>query len=534
MSGKPFPDARKCPRCGRKTLVHSGTRRGKQNWMCRDGSGDRRVCYQTVHPERPMQKIGSNAHSSRTGTPAKFSRKLGPVKRYVITAAQNATPVHEGFLRCLERYCDHNEAELLVVPIRYKNPTSRWSKSQSNDEEWAAELTRYLWNQRKALNPNIVLLGDVKTQPTAISPLAGFESMTAGESTILAHTKLQLRTVPTPAHKMPKILTTTGAVTVPNYTDSRLGKLGEFHHSLSACVVEIAGKMFHLRQLQGARGDGSFYDLEARYDPERIVHTEQVKALVMGDTHRDFIDPGVEAATFGPGGIIDVCKPETLVWHDVNDNYAVNPHHRHNPFNALAKSLGDREDARAELDRTMDFLVRKTAGRKGIVIPSNHNDFLRRWILNSDWRELPPSNMLFYLQTATAMVEGTKLTSKGTEYPDPFVYWARQSFKGASNIEVLDVDESRVIAGIEVGMHGDLGPNGARGSVRNLRRLGTKSFIGHSHTPGIEEGCYQVGTSTRLRLEYNLGPSSWLNTHGLIYPNGKRALINLIEGCWRL
>lgn len=88
--------------------------------------------------------------------------------------------------------------------------------------------------------------------------------------------------------------------------------------------------------------------------------------------------------------------------------------------------------------------------------------------------------------------------------------------------------------GIELSLHGDQGPNGARGSLKNLRRIGTKAIIGHSHSPGIDEGGMQVGTSTRLRLEYNHGPSSWLNTHAVIYDNGKRSLINIIKGKWRL
>ncbi len=91
-----------------------------------------------------------------------------------------------------------------------------------------------------------------------------------------------------------------------------------------------------------------------------------------------------------------------------------------------------------------------------------------------------------------------------------------------------------MVAGVELGMHGDRGPNGSRGSIKNLRRIGVKSIIGHSHTPGIEEGCYQVGTSTVLNLEYANGPSSWLNTHCLLYPNGKRTLVNIIDGKWRL
>ena len=83
-------------------------------------------------------------------------------------------------------------------------------------------------------------------------------------------------------------------------------------------------------------------------------------------------------------------------------------------------------------------------------------------------------------------------------------------------------------------MHGDRGPNGARGSIKNLRRIGVKSIIGHSHSPGIDEGAYQNGTSTRLRLGYNVGPSSWLNAHTVVYANGKRSLINIIDGKWRL
>jgi hypothetical protein len=58
--------------------------------------------------------------------------------------------------------------------------------------------------------------------------------------------------------------------------------------------------------------------------------------------------------------------------------------------------------------------------------------------------------------------------------------------------------------------------------------------IGHSHSPGIEGGCYQTGTSSRLVLEYSAGsPSGWMNTHCVVYANGKRALLNAVKGKWR-
>jgi len=58
--------------------------------------------------------------------------------------------------------------------------------------------------------------------------------------------------------------------------------------------------------------------------------------------------------------------------------------------------------------------------------------------------------------------------------------------------------------------------------------------IGHTHSPGISEGCYQTGTSSLLKLGYTSGPSSWLNTHCSVYSNGKRSLISIIDGKWKL
>ena len=82
-------------------------------------------------------------------------------------------------------------------------------------------------------------------------------------------------------------------------------------------------------------------------------------------------------------------------------------------------------------------------------------------------------------------------------------------------------------------MHGHLGPNGARGSARNLSRIGTRSIIGHSHSPNIWQGVYQVGTSSKLRLHYTAGPSSWFHTHAVVHPNGRRQMIHIVEGHWR-
>lgn len=518
-----------CPKCG-KAMSCNGRRNsdGAMRWRCRTGNVH---CYTTTNPALPERDAKSNAR----GKAPRFTRPLGDVgerKRYLVTAAQNATPAHEGFLAALQVAAKHLDAELIVIPLRYKNPTSRWTASQQNAEAWAEEVQPYLYNQRKKLCPNLMLLGDVKTQPTASSPLTGFEGLTKGESAIIGHTKLQLEVVPVPAGKFPKIMTTTGAVTVPNYTDSKAGKLGEFHHRLGAVMVEVEGKRFYLRQISADRS-GTFTDLDKVYSAEGVSDAPPAIGLVMGDTHVRFIDPKVKAATFGKGGIVDMLNPETLVWHDVLDGYSANPHHAGNPFIALAKQQSGLSNVRREVEETVKFLDRHTQGRDSVVVSSNHDNFLARWVMSADWKHAGHENASFYLETAMAMASSVHMDARGAAYVDPFKHWVSRLSKNP-HVRCLDTDESFALAGIECGMHGDRGPNGARGSIRNMRRLGSRVVIGHAHTPGINEGAYQTGTSTPLRLEYTQGPSSWLNAHVVIYASGKRSLLFIIDGEWRL
>ncbi len=517
-----------CPKCG-KNMYRNGRRSGDGalRWRC---STSGVFCYTTTNPELPERDAKSNS-SPRA---PRFTRPLGEIgatKRYIVTAAQNATPVHTGFMDALKVACKHLDAELIIIPLRYKNPTSRWSASQANDEQWAEETLPYLYNQRKKLNPNLVLLGDVKTQPTASSPLTGFEGLTHGESAIIGHTKLQLEVVPVPAGKFPKIMTTTGACTVPNYTDSKAGKLGEFHHSLGAALVEVEGKRFYLRQLLADK-DGAFTDLDTVYSASGVKKAPPALGLVMGDTHVTFTDPKVRDATFGPGGIVDTLNPDALIWHDVFDGYSVNPHHNGNPFTAMAKHSSSYGDVRKEVENTIAYLDTHTQGRKSVVVSSNHDNFLARWVMREDWKYTGKSNAEFYLQTALAMLESTRIDNTGTVYADPFKHWVGKLSKNPG-VRCLNTDESFTLAGVECGMHGDRGPNGARGTIKNLSRLGSRVIVAHAHTPGIQEGAYQVGTSTG-RLEYAQGPSSWLNAHAVVYASGKRSLIFVIDGSWRL
>lgn len=463
-----------------------------------------------------------------------YSRTLPKdFKVAIITAAQNATPVDADFWACLLTAKEHRKAEVFVAPTRYKNPTSHWSGSQRNAEYFDPAVVPYLWNQRIALNANLMLLADVPTVPTASNPLASLDGMSHEHSGIIGHAKLQSRTVPT-SGRMPKILTTTGICTVPNYTASRTGKIGEFHHSLSAIIVELHGDTFHLRQLHYSKRLNAVTD-GARgimYLPNgKTKKAPRPQLLGQGDTHVDFVDPMVDDATFRQDGLVQTLDPRIVLWADLLDADSIKHHDDKDPILGMAKDMAGRRNIEEEVKRTIQHVRARTfPGIQNVIQASNHNDMLRRWVVSgikygfgNDYLNAP-----FGLKVAAYMANNKYYSEIGAGYPDPFKWLFEQAEVPQSR--VLDLDEVFMVGSIRNDMHGDYGPNGSRGSRKNLARTGNKSNIFHSHSPGIEEGCYQAGTSTRRKANYTHGPSSWMQTHILQQHDDKRQLINLIDG----
>lgn len=527
-----------CPKCqgnlhkkGRQTPANGG----KQRWKCN-------ACgYHGGNPVSSEKPKGPGIIEKKVDGLERFLAKRGK-KRLVVTAAQNATKVHPRFLLALENYCLVNDAQLVVIPFRYRNPTA-WSTVHeddtfADDEWWAKELQPHLFDRRVRLNEHLELLADIKTQPTAARPLSGFETITGARSGILGHPKLELDTIPTPAHRLPKILTTTGAVTERNYIDGKAGKKGEFHHTFGACVVEIEDdKTFHLRQIN-AMEDGSFCELGFEYQPDETT-PRPIAGVVLGDWHEEFTDKRVEKATFlAADSIVATLKPDYCVWHDLHDFYSRNHHHRNDPVIAYRKhkegSVGNVADMLSRTAHRVADITAPWPQMINVIVPSNHPDAIARWVKETDPRE-DPENAIFWCETYKAMLLNSRWGKAGVEQMDPFVFWMKSFLQGAaSRFRFIGRDESFEVQRIEVGYHGDRGPNGARGSRNAFGKIGAKSIIGHGHSPGVRDGVYQVGTSSVLGLEYVSGPSSWLHTHCLIYSNGKRSLVNIIDGKWRM
>lgn len=486
-----------------------------------------------AHPAPiPAEPIGDDEDTVEVDAPSREPMQVPTAEparseRYVITYAQNATPVHTGFLAALKVYCAENDARLVVLPGRYKNPTSVWTAGQEHDEWWAPELAPFLFGGRMRIG-KLTVVGDISIQPTAIRPLSGMEKFAADGSAVFGHTKIQLQTIAAAERYYPRILTTTGAITVPNYTRSKAGMRGEIHHTIGACVVERDPQLFHLRQIIAAP-DGTFTDLDREYTPEGSRQAPRALALILGDVHVDKLDPEVEAATLRrPDSIAAVLDPEMIVYHDVLDFDARNHHSIAHFPNRYARATGRANDSvEAEVMRAVAFVDATPPSSLPIVVRSNHDAAYDRWLNTADWKS-DPVNARFFVETWKAVLDEYEATG---EWPDAFALLYK--LRGAGRGRFLRLDEALQVGGVHLGFHGHTGLNGARGNVLAYSKLGARVVIGHAHAPEILDDAYQVGVSGALAMGYNALPSSWLPSHCVLYASGARTLVNVIRGQWR-
>ncbi|MEI6479836.1 MAG: hypothetical protein WCO21_03385 [bacterium] len=454
--------------------------------------------------------------------------KLPSAQRYIITAAQNATPIHENFWLSLKNAAKYYEAELVVIPGRYKNPTSQWTQNNKDHEWWAADVVPYLCNGRVSLNERILILGDVKVPWATRSPLATLDALTKDKSGIVGHPNRALRSVAAPQHKQPKIMFTTGACTTRNYTDSRQGKIAASNHCLGALIVEIDGDVFYARQLNADK-HGCFIDLDLAFTPSGVQPAQRALSLTPGDIHERWKRPDVMGATFdAKDSIMKLLQPQHLVLNDLVDFHTRNHHHKDDWLTKFGKWKTGIECVRTEIEDAIRFANEKTPDNcQATIVSSNHDRAVLRWLKEVDFRD-DPVNAVFYLESALAMANSTRKEDGGISYDDPFITYAKKFAK--KNVRFLECGQSFVLGRVEYGLHGDLGPNGSRGTTKNLSGIGVKVTKGHDHTAGIIDGCYSSGKSTGS-LEYEGGgPSSHSNSHVVQYANGKRTIIFVING----
>jgi hypothetical protein len=458
---------------------------------------------------------------------SRFDEDLVKKDRLVITSVILGQPVRKEHIKMLKSYCKFNNAQLVVIPLKYR----------TTDEENGVEsgLEEYYVTSNFEFKSQYKIMAGMKLNATLENPLAGLDPLSKGSNVIFAHPQVALKTVPVDTG-YPGIISTTGCISQKDYSETKTGHKASFNHSYSAIVLETdRDGLVHQRHLNFS--DFFVYDLEWVYDAygERENYGG-IEALITGDEHVTFIDPNVVLATYKwNNSIVNTLKPRRIVRHDVIDAYSISHHHKKNVFTKYAKYKDGYDKLQEELDTTIEFILETTPEYAvNIIVSSNHHDHILKWLNETDPKQ-EPWNAVLYHQLMYLMLEKTSMGESGAEYPNPFeLYFNHNYAKHTKTVKFLGRNEQYFINHqVAINAHGDIGSNGVRGSRKSFSGMPTKHVIGHSHSPGIEKGVYQVGTSSRLRLEYNTGPSSWHHCHCIVYPNGKRQLIFIIDGKWR-
>ena len=454
-------------------------------------------------------------------------------KRFIVTYAQNKTPIHQGFFDALDHYIKEWDCELICYRGKYRNPTSEQEANKEKPNWWDDKITPYLMDSNRKLNNNLVIY-PARTQPTAVNPLSGYDAHTRDKSGIFPHPKIRFKTVAT-HQKMAKILTTTGAITEKNYSISKAGEKGKFHHVIGAVVVEVVDNdKFHIRHIN-AEADGSFFDMAGgrcwKYTPEGIEKAKHyIDVLTMGDIQFPFIDQVVYKAT---RDLIKRLRPIRIYLHDVIDFWRQNHHERYNRFLKTAKAISGEAVVKDEIAETATFLQQLANPKKYSIqiVTSNHDEALDRW-LHDESLDHVGINAEYFHWLSYNKHKSAQRVSYGFKFNNTLEFAIGEFLDlKKANIRFIGRENTDIYNGIDYSLHGDKGANGSRGNVTSISKIGTKSVIGHTHSPAIYDGCYQVGVKSIIPLGYAKdAPSSWMHTDCITYTNGKRTLITYIDG----
>jgi hypothetical protein len=450
---------------------------------------------------------------------------LGGYNGIVVTSALNDTKIHKPFFDNLVAYCEAKNYRLFVIKNKYLNPSLMNSQE---DVSYPTELIPYFLNTTFRYKDRFKIIGDCNIVATASHPLTGIDGLTEGITTIVGHPVLQMSTLPVNEWKHPVIMHSTGSVSLKNnYSASKAGYRASFHHCWSALVIEIDSQDdFHIRQLCATR-NGSFYDLDEHWD-EDGCEPATIDAIVTGDEHSLFRDEEVERATYGRQGIVETLRPRYIIRGDVFDGYSISHHHANDFFTQYKKHIVDSKfgNLQYELDDMVEYIKRTTPDfAQSLLVYGNHESHLDKWLNVADPKK-DLVNAKLYHKLMWMRLDGMDSGENSPVIMKYLAEWLPESV-------CKQCPEGFTLHGILLSEHGDRGPNGARGSAQNLSKIGEKLVVGHSHAPKIIAGLHQTGTSSKLKLEYNKGPSSWMHTHCIVHKNGKRQMINIIHGKWR-
>lgn len=457
------------------------------------------------------------------------------VRRFILTSAQDGTAIDTAFFKNLKAYANYWEADIVIAGYTYGAHT----KDQA---DYHPSIRSYMRDKPLIIGDKIIFCAEINIIPTQTDPLSGFETYTRSRWGIFPHPRVTLKSVPVMWNADPKIIMTTGTITKPNYVAKKTGLKAEFHHVIGAVIVEVDSDGDYFARHLIADKDGSFQDLTYKVMDGRVCVDRSVEAITWGDTHPELLDPDVALGCWGlnlgdlssgiaeNANMLDTLLPTYQFFHDALDMRRRNHHSIHDPHKRAQDFYTGTDSVEEEVIDAAYFLeVTQRDWCQSIVVDSNHDRALLKWLKTADYKT-DPANAVYFLKLQHAVYQNI------ADGNDDFLlaeYAFRETGCDIQNVRFLRNTDSFVICphsggGIECALHGDLGANGAKGHINAFAKMGPKANLGHTHAAAIYEGIYVAGHSCKRDMVYNRGGlTSWSPSHIVTYPNGKRTIITM-------
>lgn len=492
-----------CNRCGSEDLIKNGGSR----LMCK-------VCGASAGVARHVEKA---VH-----------------KRFLITSAIEEAPVKASALEACKAYCKAMNARLIVIPIKYNWSKKRKSKKMSARKpstRFAKVLLPYLRNSQIAACPQFTVAGQINISPTAENPLSGLHGIAGPRSSVVGHPRMEFTTHPTGPQSLSKMQFTTGAITHPRYTNSKLGEKAKFHHVLGALLVEVADDGTFFPRHVCFNADGSFQDLHTLWTVDGPVAGPALESYVFGDVHAAVRDSQSFDDQCKPGGTIPLLRPKKVFLHDWFDGESIS--HHATKFDRMRSKAAGKDVLEGELEETARsgevLLEALSAKAQVFVVNSNHNRWIERWLSNERAPEGLKNAKLFHAANAWMAEE-----IEAGHPTDVFAWFMRKLLKTPERFTFLAPSDEMKILGVDHAQHGDVFGYSRTPGARGFTKATVKMSIGHSHSPCRIQGIIQGGTCGPRNPRHMGGAyNATFDTDILLYTSGKRTHLNKINGKFR-
>lgn len=441
----------------------------------------------------------------------KFNSKS---KRYLVSAIVPGQEVNEQYMQSIFTYCKKRKAELILLVMRGVK-TSNIITSDTYDK-----YSEYFITDAN-LNDNLKII-DIELNPQSDISIDPLFKVDPDRSIIIAHSKQAFTSVPNRIGEHPHLLYFTGCITKPNYADNRQGRVAKQNHVQGGCIVEIVdNKDFHIRNFQCDIENG-FADEGCYYKGSNV---SKIKSdIVLGDIH---CGSESKEAIESSKQMIKEFQCKKVYLNDLFDARSVSHHEDRDLYSKYNRPV-HQQSLQSELDYLGNFLInfyKDIEHSELIVVPSNHDHFVSRWLTEGRFVFDSPKNAKL----------GAELFSHYLDGENPIEYYLRsRGFLKKIKIKFFYFTDEIVSYGYDI-HHGHKGVNSPKGSIKAFDKCYGKNASAHTHQPKKDKNSVVAGTNCSLDQHYIIGTgSSWLGSNILLYENNTDQSIHIIEGKYKL